>query len=166
MKTKFFDAAVLVLLAILCILFLVVYLPHFFGIDVYYVETDSMTPTLKVGSAVFDKKASFEEIEVNDIITFTDDTESRYCTHRVVRIDEKNKSFVTKGDNNSVRDPFNTEYKYVKGKVVFSIRYIGYLFKVLNTSAARITAVAVAVVLLAVEIELFRIRKKEGGDND
>lgn len=166
MRTKIIDCFTLVLLAFLCVLCAVVYLPRVFGLDVYYVETDSMTPALQVGCAVFDKEVSFDEIEVNDIITFTNDEESKFCTHRVVEIDEEGKSLVTKGDNNSMRDPYNTDFKYVKGKVVFKLPYFGYLFRILNTAAARITAVSLAVVLLAVEIELFKSRKKEGGNDD
>lgn len=166
MRTKIIDSITLVMLAFLCVLFTLVYLPRILGMDVYYVETDSMVPALKVGSAVFVKNVSFEEIVVNDVITFTNDEETKFCTHRVVDIDKTDKSFVTKGDNNSVRDPYNTQFKYVKGKMVFRIPYLGFLFRILNTSAARITAVSLAVVLLAVEIELFRLRKKEGGNDD
>ena len=166
MRTKIINAVTLVFLAFLCVLFLAVYLPKMFGMSVYYVETESMYPTLKVGCAVIDKKVLFEDIKVNDLITFTDESNKKFCTHRVVDVNLSDESFVTKGDNNTIRDPYSTPYKYVQGKVVFKIPFVGFIFRALDTSAARITVVSVCIVAFAVEIEIYRKNRKEGGNDD
>lgn len=160
MKTKIVNGVSLFALTLLSLLFLTIYLPKIFGICVYYVETDSMKPTLCVGDAAFTKEVLFEDIKKGDIVTFTDDSGTRFCTHRVVEVKEKSKSFVTKGDNNNIYDPFDTSFKYVKGKMVFKLPALGYIFKLLNTTAARISVTVLAVVLLAIEIEIYKTKKK------
>ena len=162
MKTKIVNGVSLFLLTFLSLIFLLIYVPKVFGLNVYYVETQSMSPTINVGDSVFVKATSFEEISQNDVITFKNETGTKFCTHRVIEVNEKGKSFVTKGDHNSVRDPFETEYKYVVGKVVFKLPAVGFLFNLLNTNAARIIVVILAIVFASIEIEIYKNHKKRG----
>ena len=150
MKIKISDVVSIIVLSILIVACLIA-----------YVDSESMRPTLKEGHLVFVKETSFEEIQVNDIITFSNDTQTKFCTHRVVSKDDNEKSFETKGDNNNSSDPLDTYYEYVKGKVVFSIPFIGKIFTLLNTKTAKVIVVMSAIIYLAIEIEFFK-RKKKG----
>ena len=161
MKIKISDVVSIIVLSILIVACLIAYLPLITGLNAFYVDSESMRPTLKEGHLVFVKETSFEEIQVNDIITFSNDTQTKFCTHRVVSKDDNEKSFETKGDNNNSSDPLDTYYEYVKGKVVFSIPFVGKIFTLLNTKTAKVIVVMSAIIYLAIEIEFFK-RKKKG----
>lgn len=151
----------IILLCILTVSFVIVYLPRIIGLSGFYVQADSMEPTLKKGTLVFVQKCEFDEIKLGDIITFRNEESTKWCTHRVTEVVTKDKSFKTKGDNNNIADPFRTSYSLVEGKVVKSIPFIGKAFEILNNTVARIVVVVLAVVYSAIEIELIRNKKKE-----
>ena len=70
-----------------------------------YGNSGSMLPIInKDANGIKIKPESPEQINVGDIISFEDD--NRTIVHRVVEkgIDEKGNYFITKGDNNQVRD--------------------------------------------------------------
>lgn len=151
----------IILLCILTVSFVIVYLPGIAGLSGYYVQADSMEPTLKVGTLVLVRKCDFEDIKPGDIVTFRNEESTMWCTHRVTEVVPEDKSFKTKGDNNNIEDPFRTSYELVEGKVVKVIPIIGKVFEILNTTAARVIMIVVAVVYSAIEIELSRNKKKE-----
>lgn len=149
-----------VVLMALCIL---VYLPRVFGLSVFYVQTDSMFPTIKPGYLVVTKKIEFNDIESGDIVTFSNLTQTSFCTHRVVSKNSDKISIKTKGDNNDFYDPLDTSYDFVKGKVVFALPHAGNIVRVLNGKIFRIAACIASMVWIAVEIELKMIKKGRSG---
>ena len=83
--------------------------PGIFGITPMVVVTDSMSPVIKGGDMVIDRKTDASEVKVGDVISFFDPTRSKkeiVITHRVVRIEEENGTlqFYTKGDANNMED--------------------------------------------------------------
>lgn len=161
MKIKICDILSVVVLFVLIMACLIAYLPVITDLDAYYVESESMRPTLKEGHIVFVKETPFDEIQINDIITFSNETQTKFCTHRVVSKNVEEVSFETKGDNNNHSDPLDTEFEHVKGKVVFLIPFLGKIFKILDTKTAKIVVVILAIIYIAIEIELIK-RKKKG----
>ncbi|MGA5692813.1 signal peptidase I [Cytobacillus pseudoceanisediminis] len=79
--------------------------PTIFGKSPLTILTNSMIPFIKAGDLVFIRKVSPSEVKVNDDITFKE-TETKFITHRVIEIkqDQGTVGFVTKGDNNNVKD--------------------------------------------------------------
>lgn len=98
-----------------------------FGIRSYIVESGSMTPTLPVGSVIFDQKAV--QYHSGDIITFTRDGQT--VTHRIDA--EKEGKFQVKGDANKVADEKLVATSDIQGKELLMIPYLGWAVAFLKT---------------------------------
>ena len=95
------------------------------------VLSGSMEPTYHVGSIIYYKEASFEQIAQGDPITFHAEEGGTLITHRVVEKSEINREFVTKGDANKTVDPNPVSYGNVAGKTSkLTIPYAGYLITI------------------------------------
>jgi len=94
------------------------------------VMSGSMEPAIHVGSVVFVQKVNPETLKKDDIITFasTDDP-TIAITHRLAGIENKEGKtvFKTKGDANSIEDATVISPSQIKGKVIFSLPYLGYV---------------------------------------
>lgn len=82
---------------------------NLFGFIPLTVESDSMKPTFSQGDLIFCKQVDdINALEVNDVITFWTIIDGRRVknTHRIVEINDSEtaRSFVTRGDNNSIDD--------------------------------------------------------------
>ena len=87
----------------------------------YMADTNSMDPVLDTGSTVLTiKPKSADEIEVGDIIVFNDHVNSIPTIHRVVQKenDEQGIYFITKGDNNPERDPYNVRFEDILSVII------------------------------------------------
>lgn len=114
----------------------------FFGYRFYNVLTNSMVPQedslpggFRSGDITIVKMATYDQIEVNDIVTFTVG-EGSYLTHRVKEKmtelnGEEGKFMITQGDANKSQDP-PVDGDRVVGKVVFVIPYLGDILKFLR----------------------------------
>ncbi len=149
-----------VIICILTFLLMAVYIPKVFGYKSFYIETNSMSPTIPQGSLVIEKKVDFEKISEGDVLTFRNNTETKYFTHRVVAIDEANRMFKTKGDANEEADPSEINYYFVEGKVDFSIPALGYAVAFLNSTVGKIVAVCIYIAWIAIEIEVFVMKRR------
>ena len=159
---KISDVISYIVLCLLIVVTVLIYLPKILGLSCFYVTSDSMEPTLKEGYLVLTEKVEFDEIETGDIITFRNETSTKWCTHRVVMIERESQSFKTKGDNNTLPDPLRTDYELVVGKVVMAIPTLGGVTKALDSTVARVVIVLLCVIYVAIEIEIYRNRKKKG----
>ncbi|MCS0787420.1 signal peptidase I [Cytobacillus firmus] len=103
-------------------------LPSFFGYTPLTVLSNSMHPHLQSGDLALIKKAEFNDIEVNDVITFKE-SDTKFITHRVIDVKEQNgqSGLVTKGDNNNVEDTMIVTKGQLVGKQVASIPKLGYV---------------------------------------
>lgn len=104
--------------------------PSIFGISPLTVLTNSMHPYIKAGDMVFIKKVRPAEVKKNDVITFKE-TSTKFITHRVISIkkDQGNIGFITKGDNNNVKDANIVSHDQLVGSLVFKIPKAGYFAK-------------------------------------
>lgn len=138
-----------------------VYVPKLAKMDMFVVETGSMSPTIKPNSLIYVKEyKNFEDYNVGDIVTFTDKIHGRSFTHRIVETDAVNRSFVTKGDANAENDLQPTSFDYATGKVEVVIPYLGYLVKFLRYTAVKIAVAVIYIAWAAIEIELFTAERK------
>lgn len=85
-----------------------------FGITILEVSSDSMNPIFNKGDIVIVKKQ--EAYEIGDIITYYLD-ENCLITHRIVEKYEN--GFITKGDDNNVKDKEMVELEQIIGKVIY-----------------------------------------------
>lgn len=133
-----------------------------FGVQVYSVISGSMEPEYPVGSLIYVKEIKPESVEVGDVITYVlaDKTPS---THRVVRIDEQNKHFYTKGDANEAEDAAPVHFNNLIGTPVFKIPYLGYVAYYIQHPPGMYIAIAAGAVLLIIVFlpDLFKKDKKK-----
>lgn len=74
----------------------------FFGYSYSIVPTNSMAgsyeDSIEPVSVIISKNTSFDNLEINDIVVFKSNDNTKLIVHRIVRIDEDG-YFITKGDN-------------------------------------------------------------------
>ncbi|MGB9706564.1 MAG: signal peptidase I [Microgenomates group bacterium] len=98
--------------------------------QIFRVMSGSMEPKIKVGSVVFVQKVKPEILKEGNIITFTSREDPNITiTHRLIAIEEKEGQtvFKTRGDANNSDDISETLPGQIKGRVVFSLPFLGYL---------------------------------------
>ena len=113
----------LLLLAVALVL-----LPAVFSSSLAVVYSGSMDPAMPVGAVAYMEPVDPAEIQVGDIIAFTQPeiTSNITVSHRVTEIvDSDNLSFQTKGDANEDPDWFILPAENVLAKVSFSIPHLG-----------------------------------------
>jgi signal peptidase len=102
--------------------------------EIKVVKSGSMEPAIHVGSIVVIKPAS--SYAVGDVITFGEDTKTQIpTTHRIVKIEGTGSqmAFTTKGDANDTEDQTSTSVARVKGKMLFTVPYAGYVLAFART---------------------------------
>lgn len=157
-KINALVTAIIIFISVLCVG--VVYAPRVLGYDAYVVETGSMAPTISKGSMAYVKKYStFEDYALYDIVTFTDYSGNNF-THRIIDINEKKKTFTTKGDANESADPSPANGSSAVGKVEFAIPLLGYVAKLLKQTAVKIAVAVIYIAWIAIEIEVFLSERK------
>lgn len=87
-------------IVLVAVVLLLVVAPAGFPVQLSYVASDSMEPTLETNDGFF--VVSSGSVEPGDIATFWSDTREEYVTHRVVA--ETDSGYLTKGDNNPSTD--------------------------------------------------------------
>lgn len=162
------EINILVTAIIICVSIVavgLVYAPKLLKMDMFVVETGSMSPTIKINSLIYVKNYdNFEDYNVGDIVVFTDSALQKSFTHRIVEIDTENECFTTKGDANSENDLGTTSFEYAKGKVVTVIPYAGYLVKFLRNTAVKVAVIVLYSAWAAIEIELYRAERKKADE--
>lgn len=134
--------------------------PSFFGYKIFTVLSNSMNPDFGTGDLIVVKSKSASEVHPNDVITFKTD-HGKSITHRVVDIKHRNEStfFVTKGDNNNVRDSNLVPAESLVGKKVFVIAYGGFIAKFIKSPAGFMLCIVLPLIIYA-GLEIYERRKK------
>ena len=96
------------------------------------VLSGSMVPLFAPGAVVVDKPAAASSLRVGDVITYATTDEASgtpiFITHRIVEIRSDGggtPSFVTRGDANNAADTRPVAASQVRGKVWYSVPYVG-----------------------------------------
>lgn len=120
---------------------------HILGIYMFNIVSESMEPTFYKDDLVVVRKCSEKELQKGDIITFKQD--ERIISHRIDGITKEKGElkFITKGDNNEVRDPNMVEAQDIYGKVLFSIKRLGKIIHYIQNSRGFINIVMFIVIL-------------------
>lgn len=126
-------------------------MPMPFGFGVTVVLSGSMEPELSVDDLVIVTRQ--DDYQIGDVVVYQDGRS--LVIHRIQDIDGE--TVVTKGDaNNTEDDPISS--KYIKGKAVFHIPFVGLIARFMKTPAAFILILIAAAALF--EIPYLRERKK------
>lgn len=110
---------------------LVIILPAATGSTPMTVLTSSMEPTYPPGTLVIVKPIDEQDIRVGDPITYQIESgKEAVVTHRVIAVTSSTdgtRTFTTQGDNNDVADAAPVLPVQVRGKVWYSVPWIGYV---------------------------------------
>ncbi|MGG7177881.1 signal peptidase I [Clostridium paraputrificum] len=119
--------------------------PQILEYKFYMVLSESMEPTINKGDLVVVKK---QDIKEGDIISFKGINTDTKTTHRVVKvIDTTPITYITKGDNNAVEDPYTVDKEKIQGNVIFHIPYLGSLISILKEK--------LLIILLLISVAIF-----------
>lgn len=133
------------------------------GVDIlgyksYIITSDSMEPAIHYGDLIIIKKRKQDKLQVGDIITFKQNYE--FITHRIIEIEDdsqnKEKMYITKGDNNNIEDIEKTIYSNIQGKYILKIPQLGKIMLRLNDKIIILIIMLILLILL-----LCKIRKQE-----
>ena len=149
-----------IILAALVVVAGLLFIPKIAGYETFAVISGSMEPNVPVGSIVYAKETSFENIQAGDIISFQMNANTR-VTHRVEEVDKENQAFITKGDANNVKDADPVQYQQVIGKVALTIPFLGYLSMYIKTPLGIAGACAVIFVLILLNYLPDMLKKDE-----
>ncbi|MCD8083856.1 MAG: signal peptidase I [Clostridiales bacterium] len=113
-----------ILVVLICVILAA---PCLIGFRPYTVLSGSMEPEIHVASLVYINTRD-KEAEIGKVVAFRIATtgEDSFVVHRIV--DQTEKGYVTKGDNNDTEDMVILKPENIIGAYVYSIPYAGYLF--------------------------------------
>lgn len=124
--------------------------------NIFIVQSGSMEPSIKTGSAVITIKS--DSYERNDVITFKNANKAT-VTHRIqYKFDEEN-NYLTAGDANKTLDQGKVSNQQIIGKVIFTLPYAGYVAGFAKTPKGFILLVIIPATIII--YEEFKYLKKE-----
>src|SRR3989344_802564 len=101
-------------------------LPINSGFLSYIIVSGSMEPTIHKGSISIVQKDNPSNLEPGTIVAFKSPINSKdTIVHRLIGV--KDNKFITKGDNNNTKDSWNLASSDIKGEVLFTFPYLGYI---------------------------------------
>lgn len=139
-------SSILVVLMVFCAVFLMG--SRILGYQCYNIISPSMEPEYMVGDLIYVKAVDPTTIKVGDVITFIVNEDLIVGTHRVVRIDEENQRFYTKGDANQIEDGDPVHFNNVIGVPKFSVPKLGYIADFIQNPPGIYITICVGVVLI------------------
>jgi signal peptidase I len=150
----------LILLAVIA-LCLPLTLPRLMGYEVYHVVSGSMEPEIPVGSVIYVEPVDAAQIEAGEIIAFQ--SGDSVITHRVVKNQVVEGSFVTKGDANDQEDVNSVPYAYLIGRVAYHLPVLGELMGVLSSTVGKLYVICFAAcgAMLNILAGMLRNRQRE-----
>jgi signal peptidase len=159
--------ATLVVVGIAALAAALTVVPAVVGGHALTVLSGSMVPEFAPGAMVVDKPAVASSLRVGDVITYatTDEVSGTpiLITHRIVEVrsDAGARIFITQGDANDTADNRPVQASQVRGKVWYSVPYVGTARNFLLAKGAGLILGGVAGLIAAVWflVRLFRSPK-------
>ncbi|OZD83697.1 S26 family signal peptidase [Rhodococcus sp. 05-339-2] len=152
-------ASYTLLAAMLFVLGVTVVIPKVTGSTPYTILTSSMKPTYPPGSLVVVKPADAAELGVGTPITYQIRSgEPEVVTHRIVATRQSGRgitTYVTRGDNNGSDDENPVQIGQIRGKVWYSVPYMGYVNNWLNGEQRKITVAVIVIGLFGYALVMF-----------
>lgn len=149
----------LVILGVALVLTAAVLGPRLSGATPYTVLTGSMRPTYPPGTLVVVKPIDADRIRVGDVITYQlESGEPAVATHRVSEITHNlagETRFMTQGDANESADADPVRPVQVRGKLWYSVPYLGYVNNVISASQRQWAVLLVALGLVGYAAAMF-----------
>lgn len=164
---NFIEIIVLIIISVTCLvlIFQNTFLKNnsIFGFRTYVIASNSMAPVLKYGDVILIKEINYDDIKVNDIITYkgiSGEFKGKVITHRVIDIvyNEDTKVLKTKGEANDGIDP-DVHESQVYGKLVYKFVLISLISKVVRNKIGFVLFVFIPFSLIFV-LEVINMTKE------
>lgn len=142
------------------------------GFTPYAVTSGSMIPEYNVGSVVYVKDISPDELQVDDDISFyLGEDRQTIATHRIREINKEERYVQTYGINNKdsqgnqINDAAPVDFDYIIGKVYFSIPKLGYIYLyALNQNGKK---VLIGLLALVIVLQLvFNLKRRKNNERE
>ena len=145
------------IIALLLVLACVFFVPKIMGGESLAVLSGSMEPGIPVGSIVVAMPVDTSEIKVSDVVTYRIDA-TTLVTHRVIAVNEGERTFTTKGDANEVEDGAPVPFENIVGRVKLHLPLAGYISIYIKTplGIAGICAVVFVMIILLYLPDMFK----------
>lgn len=166
LKTFFNVLTDILLIVALTILVLSAYTAHqykedpqnayLFGYKPILVLTGSMEPTMRVNSICVAKTATYDDVEVGDIIMY--EIEDKLITHRIVEITAD--GIRTKGDNNNTEDAYYITENNIRAKVIYIANWTATIINDLGTTQGKIKWIGFPIFVIVVLGALIYVIKR------
>jgi signal peptidase len=128
-----------ILLMVLGLAMLVIVVPRLSGAIPLTVLTSSMEPGLPAGTLIVVRAVAPDDVALGDIVTYQmRPGDPAVITHRVTAINlatDGTRTFILKGDNNSLADPDAVSAEQVRGRLWYSVPVIGLVSTVIPGQA-------------------------------
>jgi signal peptidase len=155
----------LVMLSITAVLGAAVLVPRVSGATPYTVLTGSMEPGYPPGTLVVVRPTSFDKLRVGDIITYQIESgEPEVATHRIVDFTFNlagDRRAITQGDANSIPDREPVRDVQVRGRLWYSVAYLGYVNNLVTGRQRQQVLVATVTFLVLYSAYMFASAGKE-----
>ncbi len=164
---NFIEIVVLIIISITCLvlIFQNTFLKNnsILGFRTYVIASNSMAPVLKYGDVILIKEINYDDIKVNDIITYkgiSGEFKGKVITHRVIDIvyNEDTKVLKTKGEANDGIDP-DVHESQVYGKLVYKFVFLSFISKVVRNKIGFVLFVFIPFALIFV-LEVINMAKE------
>jgi len=153
---KYIEKGLNILINIIFYISLIALAFFIFGVRYYNVLSESMEPTIPVGSLIVVWPTSFENLEDDDVITVRLNNTGILLTHRAVEINHEERTIITKGDNNPTRDPQPINADQLVGKVIFHIPVFGSFVSFLKTTTGIIIIASIIIAFIVLKRFVFK----------
>ena len=136
--------------------------PGFFGWKPFITLSGSMESEIYAGDLAIVKEVEPKELSVGDVIAFRQ--EDIVITHRIedIVVENGEKKFITKGDNNNTTDIEPVYEDMIEGKYIFKISKLGNIAMFIQTPTGMLIALAIPFLALI----LIQINKNKRDNNE
>lgn len=166
-KNKVFERLIFILFTVLFVgVIALSAVPGAFGMISCSVSTDSMEPQIKKGSYVLTKPIEFKDIQISDVLLFEAPKTGERFVRTVADVYTDENQIVTSGNDSAGLDPMTTAYSCVLGKVVYSIPIVGYMYSFADSLIGKIVIMLFYIVWAAIEIEIYKAKKRGEHPNE
>ena len=149
------------ILYILVLIYLLTFIPSFWGHKPLVVISGSMEPTLKVGSLLYYHDKNLDDFEQGDILVYK--SKNHIISHRVV--ENLDGGFITKGDGNKTNDSIIVNDEQVLGEGTnWCIPYLGLYADFIYTHKY-LLFITVSILIMDLFWDYYKTRKKGVGNN-
>ena len=147
------GASAALLLAVVALALILIVVPKIAGATPLTVLTASMEPRYPPGTLIYVLPVKSADIRLGDVITYQIESgKPAVISHRVIAINSPangKRTFILKGDNNSMPDQAAVLPVQVRGRLWYSVPLLGWVNSALNGSKRSWIVDAVAAALFA-----------------